>query len=209
MKKILITILFILGILIIPNSVSAITFDLIAPSGELQRGQEVKFTININTEERSLSSTSIGMTYETQYLEYISTLPGNTFTTVSTDVQDGGRLIISGSSTSPYSGSGTYAYVTYKLIATGPGSTELCALFNPSVSPTPTLTPTGRPQPTYTPYPPQPTSPPGQPTYTPYPPQPTAAPPRPGSINQTTKGIVLASLFFITAAGGFFVFIKL
>jgi len=209
MKKILITILFILGILIIPNSVSAITFDLIAPSGELIRGQEVKFTININTEGRSLSSTSIGMTYETQYLEYVSTLPGNTFTTVSTDVQGGGRLIISGSSTSPYSGSGTYAYVIYKLIATGPGSTELCALFNPSVSPTPTLTPTGRPQPTYTPYPPQPTSPPGQPTYTPYPPQPTAAPPRPGSINQTTKGAILGAIFLVVAAGGMIVFKKL
>ncbi len=192
MKKILITILLILGVLIVPNSVLAITFDLIAPSGELIRGQEVKFTININTEGKSLSSTSIGMTYETQYLEYVSTLPGNTFTTVLTDVQGSGKLIITGSSTTPYSGSGVFAYVTYKLIATGPGATQLCALFNPE-------TPTATPQPTS----PQPTSPPGQPTYTPYP---TAAPPRPGSINQTTKGIVLASLFFITAAGGFFVF---
>jgi len=209
-QKLLTIIIFVFSVLFLtPFSVSAITFDLIAPSGELQRGQEVKFTININTEGRSLSSTSIGMTYETQYLEYVSTLPGNTFTTVSTDVQDGGRLIISGSSTSPYSGSGTYAYVTYKLIATGPGSTELCALFNPSVSPTPTLTPTGRPQPTYTPYPPQPTSPPGQPTYTPYPPQPTAAPPRPGSINQTTKGIFLGLTFLLVATGGAIVLKKI
>lgn len=195
MKTFLTVLLCVLCFMFYVSSVHALTFDLIAPSGELIRGQEIKFTINIDTEGKSLSSTSIGMTYETQYLEYVSTLPGNTFTTVSTDVQDGGRLIISGSSTSPYSGSGTYAYVTFKLIATGPGSTELCALFNPLVSPTPTLTPTG----------PQPTSPPGQPTYTPYP---TAAPPRPGSINQTIKGIILASLFFITAAGGFFVFKK-
>ena len=199
MKKILITILLILGVLIVPDSVLATTFDLIAPSGELVRGQNIKFTINIDTEGKSLSSTSIGMTYETQYLEYVSTLPGNTFTTVSTNVQDGGRLIISGSSTSPYSGSGTYAYVTYKLIATGPGSTELCALFNPAETPTATPQPTNPPG--------QPTSPPGQPTYTPYPPQPTNLP-KSGETGSVAKGIVLASLFFITAAGGFFVLKK-
>jgi len=193
-KLLTITIFVFSALFLIPLSVSAITFDLIAPSGELIRGQEVKFTININTEGKSLSSTSIGMTYETQYLEYISTLPGNTFTTVSTDVQDGGRLIISGSSASPYSGSGTYAYVTYKLIATGPGATQLCALFNPSVSPTPTL---------------MPTSPPGQPTYTPYPLQPTATPPRPGSINQTTKGAILGVIFLVVATGGMIVFKKI
>lgn len=196
MKYFFTTLLCVLCFMFYVQLAFATTFDLIAPSGELQRGQEVKFTININTERKSLSSTSIGMTYETQYLEYVSTLPGNTFTTVSTDVQDGGRLIISGSSTSPYSGSGTYAYVTFKLIATGPGSTELCALFNPSVSPTPTLRPTG----------PQPTSPPGQPTYTPYP---TAAPPRPGSINQTTKGAILGAIFLVVAAGGMIVFKKI
>ena len=152
----------------------ATTFDLIAPSGQLTRGGEVKFTVNIDTEGKSLSSTSIGMTYQTQYLEYVSVLPGNTFTTVSTDVQDGGKLIISGSSTAPYSGAGTFAYVTFKLIATGPGSTQLCTLYNPSSS-----TPT-----------PQPTSPPA----------PTALP-RTGDANSVTRGVILASLFFVIAAG--------
>lgn len=198
MKNILITILLILGVLIIPDSVLATTFDLIAPSGELIRGQEIKFTINIDTEGKSLSSTSIGMTHQSQYLEFVSVLPGNTFTTVSADVQGGEKLIITGSSTTPYSGSGVFAYVTYKLIATGPGSTELCALFNPAE------TPTATPQPTSSP---QPTSPPGQPTYTPYPPQPTPLP-KAGGSRSTTQGAIIASLFFAAAGISFFVLKK-
>jgi len=183
MKKILITILLILGVLIVPNSVLALTFDLIAPSGELVRGQEVKFTINIDTEGESLSSTSIEMTYKTKYLEFVSVSPGNTFTTVSADVQGSGKLIISGSSTAPYSGSGTYAYVTYKLIATGPESTQLCALLNPS-SPTPT-------------------SPPGLTS----PPVPTSLP-KSGQSKSATQGFILASLFFTAAGISFFVLKK-
>lgn len=191
MKKILIIALLILSVLIVPDSVLATTFDLIAPSGQLIRGQEVKFTINIDTEGKSISSTSIGMTYETQYLEYISTVAGNTFTTVSADVQGSGKLIISGSSAAPYSGSGTYAYVTFKLIATGPGSTQLCALFNPS---TPTAIPTTPPN-----------QPPNQPTSTPV--VPTALP-KSGETEPVFQVAIVAILFFIAAAGGFFVFKK-
>ena len=192
-KKLLITsLLFLLTLISVPSSVLATTFDLIAPSGQLTRGQDVKFTINIDTEGKSLSSTSIGMTYDTQYLEYVSILPGNTFTTISADVQDGGKLIISGSSTAPYSGAGTYAYVTFKLIATQAGSTQLCALFNPAETPTAT---------------PQPTSPPGQPTYTPYPLQPTSLP-KSGETKSASQGIILATFFLISAAGGFFVLKK-
>lgn len=200
MKKILIIILLALGVLIIPNSVLATTFDLIAPSGQLTRGQEVKFTINIDTEGKSLSSTSIGLTYDTQYLEYVSVSPGNTFTTVSADVQDGGKLIINGSSETPYSGAGAYAYVTFKLIATQSGSTQLCALFNPT-TPSPTSGPTSTPVP-------------GAPTSTPVPGAPTSPPvptslPTTGEAEPMTKGIILASIFLILATGGFFVFKKI
>ncbi len=114
----------------------AITFDLIAPSGELQRGQEVKFTINVDTEGKSYSSTQIGMTYDTNVLEYISTSAGDTFTNVSTNQIQNGVLIISGSSVNSFSGSGVYAYVTFKIIAQEPGSTQLCTLFNPQNTPT-------------------------------------------------------------------------
>lgn len=184
MKKIIVMILLALGVLIIPNSVLATTFDLIAPTEQLVRGQEVKFTVNIDTEGKSLSTASVGMTYETQYLEYVSVTPGDTFTTVSADVQDGGKLIITGTSTNPYSGAGTFVYVTFKLIATSAGSTELCVLFNPQ---TPTATPA-----------------PGQPTS---PPAPTALP-KTGQSAPMGKGLALGSLFFVLSMAGFFVLKK-
>lgn len=166
------------------SSAHALTFDLVAPSGELTRGQDVKFTININTEGKSMSSTSIGMTYVTQYLEYVSVAPGNSFTTVSADVQGDGKLILTASSTAPYSGSGVFAYVTFKLVATGAGSTQICALYNPET-------------PTSTPVPAGPTSPPA----------PTALP-KTGEGSSTVQGIVLASLFLTAAGIGLFVFKK-
>lgn len=139
MKKIFL-IVFLFSFLILPKNVFGLTFDLIPPEGELQRGQEIKFIVNIDTEGKSYSSVKIGMTYETQYLEYISTSAGDTFSSVSTDNLGEGNLIISGTSTSPYSGKGVFAYVTFKIIAQAPGSSQLCALYNPDI--TPTLQPT-------------------------------------------------------------------
>ena len=188
-----------IGILLVPGSVSATTFDLIAPSGELTRGQDVRFTINIDSEGKSLSSSVIGMTYETQYLEYVSATPGNTFTTVSASNQGSGKIVITGSSASSFSGSGVFAYVTFKLVATGKSSTQLCALFNPS-STTPTST--SAPLPTATPG--GPTVTPGGPTS---PPLPTALP-KTGESSSAVQAIILASLFFVVAAGGFIAFKK-
>jgi len=187
-KKLLTTFLFfLLTLILIPSSVLATTFDLIAPTGELIRGQNVQFTINIDTEGESFSSTSIGMTYETKDLEYVSVSPGNTFTTVSSDVQGLGKFIITGTSATPYSGSGAYAYVTYKIIATGPGETQLCALYNPLTTPTP-----------------GPSSTPGGPTS---PPAPTSLPPT-GESKSAVQGAILASLFFAAAGVSLFVFKK-
>ena len=179
MKTFLATLLCVLGFMFYVVPTHALTFDLVAPSGELTRGQDVKFTVNINTEGKSLSSTTIGMTYETQYLEYVSTVPGNSFTTVSADVQGDGKLVLTGSSTAPFSGTGTFAYVTFKLIATGPGSTELCALYNPQ---TPTVAPTSPPVPTSL--------------------------PKTGESQSTVRGAILASLFFVAAGVSLFVFKK-
>lgn len=178
MKKILLTILLALSYFLFVQDTQAVTFDLIAPSGQLERGQEIKFTINIDTEGKSYSSTQIGMTYETQYLEYISVSAGNTFTTVSANPQEGGRLIISGSSSSGYSGSGVFAYVTFKIIAASPGATQLCVLFNPDMTPTPL--PTSLPIPTSLP-----TS---------------------GDINGVGRGLTFGLIFLILAGSGFLVF---
>lgn len=180
MKKILLTILLTAGFFLITESVSALTFDLIAPSGQLVRGQDVKFTINIDTEGKAYSSTQIGMTYETQYLEYVSVSVGNTFSTVSANPQAGGKLLISGSSASGYSGSGVFAYVTFKLIATSAGSTQLCALYNPDVTPTPPPAATSAPLPT--------------------------ALPTSGNTSGVGKGLALGLIFFVLAGGGFFIF---
>lgn len=180
MKKFLIAAFLFLTFFLIPNLVLAITYDLIAPSGELRSGGEAVFTINIDTDGSSLASSAIGMTYKTQYLEYVSTAPGDSFSTVSADIQDGGKLIITGSSDDPYSGSGVFAYITFKIIATGPGSTELCALYNPSsVTPTPV---TSEPVPT--------------------------ALPKTGESNPAIGGIILASLLFAAAGISLFVFKK-
>ncbi|MBI5127242.1 hypothetical protein HZA76_02185 [Candidatus Roizmanbacteria bacterium] len=141
MKKVFSFVISFFMFLMLAQASFAVTFDLIAPSGALERGQDVKFTINIDTETKSYASTKIGMTYDTQYLEYVSVSAGNTFTTVSAEPLAGGKLVISASSTSGYTGSGTFAYVTFKLIATSAGSTQLCALYNPE-TPTPTSAPT-------------------------------------------------------------------
>ncbi len=122
----------------------ATSFDLIGPTETLVRGQEVKFTINIDTENQSLTSTQIGLTYDTQYLEYLNTIPGNTISAISATTEEDGKVIISGLNQTPYSGSGVFAYVTFKLIAEAPGSTEICTLFSPST--TPTVQPTALPK---------------------------------------------------------------
>ena len=139
MKRFFTFLVFIVTVLFLfPHLAQAVTFDLLAPSGQLSRGQDAVFTVNIDTEGHSLTSTQIGMTYDPSVLKYVSTSPGNTLTTVSADPQDGGKIVISGSSTSGYSGSGSFAVVTFNIIAQSSGSTQLCALYNPT---NPTTTP--------------------------------------------------------------------
>lgn len=177
LKKVSVFVLILLSFFLINKSVFAITFDLIPPDGNLERGQEIQFTINVDTEGKSYSTTQIGMTYDTQYLQYISISAGNTFSTISAETAGDGKLIISGSNNSPYSGTGTFAYVTFKLIATAPGSTQLCVLFNPENTPTP-----------------QPTTP-----------QPTSLP-KTGNINQVYKNALIGLFFIAIASTGLFFF---
>ena len=152
-KEIFLVLLIGLVIFLIPRKTYAVKFDLIAPQppeGGFVRGQTVQFTINIDTHSQTINSTQIGMTYNTQYLEYVSTNPGNAMTSVSTDNLGGGKLLFNGENTAGFSGQGTFAYVSFKIIAQAPGETELCVLWNPATQPT-------SPPPTS---PPQPTSPP-------------------------------------------------
>ncbi|MEI6532422.1 MAG: cohesin domain-containing protein [Candidatus Roizmanbacteria bacterium] len=145
----------------------ATTYDLIAPSGQLTRGQDVQFAVTIDTESTTLKTALMGMTYDTRYLQYVSTTPGDAMTTVTTETQAGtateGRLILNGANSAGYSGSGTFAFITFKLIAQSAGSTQLCSIFQPTTPTSPPGVPTSPPGVPTSP-PGVPTSPPGVPT---------------------------------------------
>jgi hypothetical protein len=137
--KLFLIFLIITFFLFLPSTAYAVKFDLIAPkppAGGFTRGQTVQFTINVDTQGETVKSTQIGMTYNTRYLEYVSTTPGNAMTSVSTNNLGEGKLIFSGENQSGFSGQGTFAYVNLKIIAQAPGETQLCVLWNPQNSPT-------------------------------------------------------------------------
>lgn len=118
------------------SPVLAIKYSLVAPTGTLTRGQTIRFNINIDTQEATIQTGIIGMTYDTQYLQYESTTAGSAMTTVSTSAAGTGKLVFSGENASGFSGQGIFAYVDFKLIAQAAGSTELCVLWLPSTTPT-------------------------------------------------------------------------
>lgn len=152
------------------------SYTITPPAGPFNRGQNIDFTITIDTQGQTVSSSTVGMTYDTQYLQYVSVAPGDAFSTVNAETQDGGKIVFNGSNPSGFSGTGTYAVVTFKLIASAPGSTELCVLYNPEV--TPTIAPvTSAPQPT--------------------------ALPKTGSMSQVAQGVIVGFGILLIATSGF------
>ncbi len=142
--------LIILLALIIPrNAYAAVAFDLVPPSGPLTRGQDVQFIIDIDTQGSSVTSAAIGLQYDTQYLQYKSATQGDAMSSLTVTQSDASTLSLSGTNPSGFNGAGTFAYVTFTLIATAPGSTELCTLVPVAQSPTPI--PSSGPQPTQLP----------------------------------------------------------
>lgn len=143
-KKIisLICVLFVLFLFGFTKSVSASSFSLVAPSGTLTRGQDVSFTVNINTAGSVVTSIQSGMTYDTAYLQYVSAVPGEAMNSITVDTSVGtGKLLFTGTNNTGYNGSGIFATVTFRIIAESPGSTEICTLWTPTITPTtaPTL----------------------------------------------------------------------
>ncbi|MEO6508727.1 MAG: cohesin domain-containing protein [Patescibacteria group bacterium] len=120
-----------------PTPVSALSYDLIAPSGTLNRGDEVQFIINIDSDGTTVKTATVGMTYESQYIQFVSATPGDAMDSVTSTPGATGTLMLTGINNAGLNGSGVYAYVTFKIIATAAGTTELCALFNPTITPTP------------------------------------------------------------------------
>lgn len=171
---------FIFGIA--PKKAEAVKFELIAPSGRLKRGQDVQFTINIDTEGATVTSQQIGLTYDTSLLQYVNTTPGAAMNSVEAADQGGGKLLMTGTNTAGFVGKGAFAVVTLKIIAESAGSTQLCTLWAPA--PTATPIPTGSPQPTS-------------------PPAPTSLP-KTGGANKTITVSILGAIIFIVAAAIYF-----
>jgi hypothetical protein len=168
-KLFLLIIIFVL--FLFPKTVLAVRYSLIAPSGQFTRGQTVTFTINIDTQGETITNAQIGLTYQTQYLEYVNTIASNDFPNLTTTPQGTGSLILSATSVN-FNGSGTFAQVNFRIIADAPGETQLCAL--QEVNPTPTSPQYNSPQPT-------------SPQYNS--PQPTALP-KSGNLDKTKTGIL-------------------
>ncbi len=126
---------------VVQPSVYATSFDLIPPSGQLQRGQDITFTINIDTEGQSITSIQSGLTYDNVLLQYVSVAPGAAMTAVTADTTTygAGKILFTGTNATGFNGTGVFATVVFKIIADSPGSTEICSLWLPE--PTPTLPP--------------------------------------------------------------------
>jgi LPXTG-motif cell wall-anchored protein len=169
------------------SKVHAVTYDLVAPEGPLRRGNEAQFTIYIDTEDSTVTTGEIGMTYDTAVLEYVSTSPGSAMSSVSKTDTATGKFLLTGTSVG-FKGNDVFAYVTFKIIADKPGSTEICALWAPTASPSST---------------PAPTSPPGTPN--PTNPLPTALP-KTGTTEKGNSIGLIGGLLFM--AGASFILLK-
>src|SRR6185295_11760111 len=94
--KYIIILLVFLAALIVPSKAYALSYDLIPPSGELIRDQNVQFIIDIDTEGTSVTTAQVGLTYDTQYLQYVSTTPGDAMNSISATPNGTNALILNG-----------------------------------------------------------------------------------------------------------------
>jgi len=139
--------IFLFFFFILPQQTFATRYDLSAPTDTLTRGQPVQFTVSIDTQSQSISTGQIGMTFDTQYLQYTSAVPGDAMSQISVDTTQTGKLVLTGTNPNGFSGTGNFAVITFNLVAQAAGSTELCTLFAPAAAPTaPPVT--GAPRPT-------------------------------------------------------------
>jgi len=136
-------IIFFFFLFIYPKQTLAIRYSLILPSETLTRGQTFTATINIDTEGETITQGEIGMTYETQYLEYVNTIAGESFSNLTTETPENGKLIFRATSAG-FNGSGVFAQVNFRIIADAPGQSQLCVLWEVPSNTTPQ--PTSPPQ---------------------------------------------------------------
>ncbi len=135
---------FFIFLFLFSGSVFATTFDLVPPTGVLQRGQNITFTININTEGTAVTSVQSGLTFDSTVLTYVSTTAGAAMSAVVADTTTygAGKVLLTGTNNPGYSGTGVFATVVFTITDTSSGETEICSLWIPDTSPTPTVGPT-------------------------------------------------------------------
>lgn len=180
--------LIVVSAFFVVKSAHAVFYGITGPSGEVVRGQEYEWTVTVNTQGQAMTQAVAAVTFDSQVLQYVSTTPGDFFNSVSSSPSTT-TVVLTGTNLSAKSGTGTFAKVKFKLIATAPGSTELCTV-------APVTTPT-----------PAPTTPPSVLTATPVPPTAVVVTPTPTAIIQTgfgsqwTFGIVAFSLIALGVLG--------
>lgn len=141
-KKLAVFVFLLVVFFVSVPSVFAVKFDLISPSGTLVQGQEVTFIINLDSQGDTINTIQTGMTYDTVPLEYVSSAAGDAMNSLSVDTttQGTGKLLITGTNNVGFTGTGVFATVVFKIL-TPSGSTELCTLWQPTATPTPTSLP--------------------------------------------------------------------
>lgn len=117
-----------------PSVFAAPSYSLVAPSTGITRGQNVQFTIRIDTAGESVTNTTAGLRYDTKYLKYVGVQAGEAATSVTGTESTTGEIILNGTSNN-FSGEGAYAHVTFTIVADAPGGTQICSVFTPSNSP--------------------------------------------------------------------------
>ena len=140
-KKLLGLFLAVALFITLTRSAHAVSYSLFPPTNALTQGGQAQFVITLDTQGTSVSSGQVGLTYDTSVLQYQSTSPGASMSSVEATQAGTGTLLLNGANGSGFSGTGDFATVTFTILASSSGSTQLCALFTPSGTPAPTTPP--------------------------------------------------------------------
>ena len=117
-----------------------VDFSIEVPQEQLVRGEVFDWKVNITVEGETVTREEFYFTYDANSLELQEFLAGDFFNDVSYTEVEKGKLYVVGTSNTPKSGSGLVAVAKMKIIASEPGSAQLCAVLR--ITPTPTQPPT-------------------------------------------------------------------
>lgn len=118
------------------------------PGSPLRKDQIVQFALTADTGGSTVRTANGGITYQTQYIQFLNVQAGSAFPTVTQDTSVPGTVMLNFSNPDGFSGTGVVAILTFRIVSDVPGSTQLCSTFIPSPTPTNSPTPTDSPTPT-------------------------------------------------------------